>query len=85
MSKITINKCFFNKLLARRYRQYITDNRPSTKKYLNLLACEISCDIRTLYNFQTNIYSLQLLKSIINALNITQEEFHNLIQIKSED
>lgn len=84
MSKVTVNKSIFNKLLARRYRQYITDDKPAKNRYLNMLACEINCDIRTLYNFQSNTYSLKLLQNIIDALNITQEEFHSLIKIEKK-
>ncbi len=85
MTKIIINKTYFNYLLNRRYGKYIKDNKPSKKRMLLMLACEVNVTLKTLYNFQNNTYSTSLMADIINALDISEEEFYKLVEIKKED
>lgn len=84
MKKIIINKPYFNKLLERRYGAYIKSGEAFKKRCIRMLACEVDCSERTIYHFQNNTYSLDLLRKIIDALDITKEEFDKLIQFKED-
>lgn len=84
-TKIMINKAYFHELLHRRYGQYIRDNKRCIDRYLQMLACECDVSLRTIYHFQANSYSCTLMKNIIDALNLTQEEFNRLIELKVEE
>lgn len=85
MTRIYINKKYFDKLLYRRYAKYITDERITKRRLLLMLSGEVNCSVRSLYNFMNNTYSLELLANIVQALNITEEEFNKLMILKDDN
>lgn len=50
-----------------------------------MLSGEVNCSVRSLYNFMNNTYSLELLANIVQALNITEEEFNKLMILKDDN
>lgn len=84
MTKIYIDKKYFDKLLYRRYSKYITDERITKKRLFLMLSAEVNCSVRSLYNFINNTYSLELLGSIVEALDVSEEEFKKLMILKED-
>ena len=75
MKRFVINKKLFKELLIKKYGSFINDMGYTNYRLYSMLACEIDCDLRTIYNFTNCTFSLKLLKKIINVLGITQKEY----------
>lgn len=84
MKRFVVDKKLFKELLIRKYSQFINDMGYTNYRLYSMLACEIDCDLRTIYNFTNCTFSLKLLKKIINVLGITQEEYQQLLYLKEE-
>lgn len=85
MKRFVINKKLFKELLIKKYGSFINDMGYTNYRLYSMLACEIDCDLRTIYNFTNCTFSLKLLKKIINVLGITQKEYQRLLYIEEEE
>lgn len=65
MTRIYINKKYYDKLLYRRYARYITGEKITKKRVLLMLQVGVNYSVRSLYNFINNTYLLELLGNII--------------------
>lgn len=84
MKRFVINKKLFKKLLIRKYGSFIKDRRYTNRRLYTMLACECDVQLRTIYNFTSATFSTKLLKKIVNVLNISKEEYQQLIYLKEE-
>ena len=84
MKKIIVDKQKFQKLLIKRYGEFIKDDERITLRLYTMLAIECDVDMRTIYNFTNSTFSTKLLKNIVNALNISNEDFKELIYFEEE-
>lgn len=75
MNKLIINKQYFKKMLLRKYKEFSKPGYKMTiSKAARLLANELNCCERTIWNFTNNIYSKNLLEKIIDTLKLDLKE-----------
>ena len=73
--KLIINKQYYKKMLLKKYEKYSKPGYSMTvTKAARLLANELNCCEKTIWNFSNNIYSNDLLEKIIDILNLDVRE-----------
>ena len=73
--KFQIDKEKFKSKLKEHYSPYIVDRNITLMRCYEMLMIELNIkSLKTLYNFQNNIYSIQLLMKILEVLKVNDIE-----------
>lgn len=72
--KFIVDQEKFKRKVINHYKKYINDGDYTLTRCYEMLACECEVIPRTIYNFTSNIYSIQLLMKIIDVLEVKDLE-----------